>query len=86
MNQLISGCLSRGKFREAAGYQLEKAQVYEDLNQYNEAIVAYSSAIDYYTMDKDSSKREMNSAKTRKADLMCIYNDKDAKEEARRVS
>lgn len=85
MKELINGCLSNGQFKEAAKYQLEKAQIYESLNQYKEAIDAYNAAIDYYSMDKDSSIKDINSAKISKADLMCINSDKDAKEESRGV-
>ena len=86
LNELINNYLKKGEFSSAAKYEFEKGKnLSKDKNKIKETLESYEKALDYYNMDKDSSKIEISEVKIAKADLICLNEIKENLYEAHNI-
>jgi alpha-soluble NSF attachment protein len=85
MNKCLKVYEKLGRFQMAGKTQKQMAEDYEADLKYDEAIVAYKRAGEYFSMENQNSKTYEQGCLLKQADLMCISNHKDAFEEARNV-
>ena len=75
---LINFYIKENEFSEAAKLQFEiSKELSKDKNKINEALESFDKCIDFYNMDKDSSKIAISNAKLEKANLITFYEIKD---------
>ena len=86
LNELINNYLKKGQFSSAAKNEFEKGKnLSKDKNKIKETLESYEKALDYYNMDKDSSKIEISEVKIAKADLICLNEIKENLYEAHNI-
>lgn len=86
LNELINNYLKKGEFSSAGKYEFEKGKnLSKDKNKIKETLESYEKALDYYNMDKDSSKIEISEVKIAKADLICLNEIKENLYEAHNI-
>ena len=87
LNELINNYLKKGEFSSAGKYEFEKGKnLSKDKNKIKETLESYEKALDYYNMDKDSSKIEISEVKIAKADLICLNEIKENLYEAHNIN
>ena len=78
MNLLINYYIKENEFSEAANLQFEiSKELSKDKNKVNEALESFDKCLDFYNMDKDSSKISISKTKIEKANLITFYEIKD---------
>ena len=78
MNLLINYYIKENEFSEAANLQFEiSKELSKNKNKINEALESFDKCLDFYNMDKDSSKISISKTKIEKANLITFYEIKD---------
>ena len=85
LTKCLSVYESSGRFQMAGKTQKQMAEDYEGDLIYDQAIIAYKKAADYFSMENINSKSYEQGCLLKQADLMCISDHSGAFEEAKQV-
>jgi alpha-soluble NSF attachment protein len=86
LNKCLKVYEKLGRFQMAGKTQKQMAEEYEADVKYDEAIMGYKRAAEYFSMENLNSKSYEQGCLLKQADLMCISDHKDSFEDCRAVN
>jgi len=88
-NENLNKCLKvyekKGRFQQAGKIQKQMAEELESDMKYEEAIIAYRKAGEYFSMENLNSRSYEQGCLLKQADLMCVSNHAETLEQATKV-
>ncbi len=85
LNKAVESCKKVGKYIQAGKISQTIANKFEEKYNYEQAIIQYRKAAEFYEMESQNGKTMKNQCLLKVADLMCISNHKDMFKEAPQI-